>query len=126
MKRITLAILASLLLCSCYKTEYGPVQSEPGMVKQLTYVPSGHGSGSGVGFSAGGNVVMTTNSVHIPARYGIVFECQHGTFAVEGHEKLWKQFREGQEVTIRYRVEYRVTDDGRYAHDLDFLGAVGR
>lgn len=124
--RIIIAALAALLLCSCYKTEYGPVQSEPGTVKQLTYVPAGHGSGTGVGFSASGNAVVTMNSVDIPARYGIVFECQHGTFAVDGHEKLWKQLREGQEVTIRYRVEYRVTDDGRYAHDLDFLGAEAR
>lgn len=126
--KTTIVILAVALLSGCYKTEYGPLESEPGLVRDLVFVPSGHGTGVGVGMSSGGSGVVTSTSVDIPARYGIVFECEHGSFALDGskYKELWSRLKVGQPVTINYRIEYRVVDGARVPHDLDFITAEPR
>ena len=47
-------------------------------------MPSGHGSDVAVGFTSNLDTTVTPVSINIPARYGIVFECTHGSFAIEG------------------------------------------
>lgn len=123
-KRIAL-LFALLLLAGCEQRLYGGELTERGRVVQTCYVPPGHGSGTGVGLSTGnGSTVVTSNTVDIPARYAVVFECQHGRFAVNGHE-AWMRAREGEDVLIHYREVY-VTGSGeglRRVVDLDFLYA---
>jgi hypothetical protein len=106
------ALYACLLLAAC--TEYGPELSESGTVTETCYVPPGHGNTTG--FDSNGGVSF--GSVHIPARYGVVFACRHGQFAVNS-EAVWLAVTKGDEVVIYYR---EVLEDGR-AVDLDFLRA---
>ena len=113
MKNIALV----LLLAGCSSETYGPEKTEPATVVDLPFVPAGHGSGSG--FTSKGSVVFT--SVSIPARYAVVFECEHGRFVVQGENQraLWSRLKVGQRVTVRYR---EVFEDGKVV-DLDFLDA---
>lgn len=133
--RIRVAAIVVLLLSGCEapsRLEATAPTTESGRVSKLVYVPSGHGSDTAVGynFGKGGGMTLTPIDVNIPARYGIVFECQHGSFAIEGRkwEALWKSLREGQEVEISYRTVYSVksgqTSDVKTFFKLDFLGAT--
>jgi hypothetical protein len=131
MRRILLTAFAASLLSGCSpEREYTTPTTEPGRVSKLIFLPSGHGSDVAVGFNTGkgGGVTVTPIDVDIPARYGIVFECTHGSFAVEGEKwvPLWKSLREGQKVTIRYREVYEIDRKAktRTFVKFDFLGAV--
>ena len=115
------ALLALMALTGCTNREYGPEQTEPARVADLPYVPSGHGSGTGIGIGSKG-VVPTMTTVDIPARYAIVFECQHGRLVVERHPEIWKTLRVGQQVTVRFREVFEVSGESRHLVDLDFLG----
>lgn len=133
----TVALLAILLLAltGCAKTEYGVELTEPGQVQQVGYVPGGEGSGTGVGVSGRGDVVVTSSTVTIPDRYAVVLRCRHGVFTLrpEGENAkriFYRGFKAGDSVTIYYREEYRVTkvDGARVKElvDLDFLDLVER
>lgn len=127
MRRILM--LAALFLVGCGpELEYGPAMTEPGKVSKLVFMPSGHGSDVAVGFNMGkgGGMTVTPINVDIPARYGIVFECTHGSFAIEGDKwaPLWKSLREGQHVLIRYREVHEILEKDRKFHKYDFLNAI--
>lgn len=115
-------LLVSLMMLGCKHIEYGPNLTEQAKVKQLVYVPSGHGSDFAPGFSMDGDITITSIDVDIPARYGIVFECQHGTFAVKESEANWKTLREGETVTVIYREVIEEENGERHVIDLDYLG----
>lgn len=109
----------------------------------MCYIPSRHGSGSGIGPSIGfdGNVgiAITSVSVNIPEKYAVVYKCKHGKFISEGtdqrHKDLWERFTEGDSVNVSYRevfqsyYEDKDDDDdldlvSRTLVDYDFLDAV--
>lgn len=122
------AVILCLLLAGCWKREVTEIKTEQAMVRDVIYSPSQHGGGVGVGMSMSGNMVVTSNSVSIPAKYAIVFECQHGKFIVEGtgdkHKELWRRLKVGQQVTVSYREVFRVHKDGRREFvKFDFEGA---
>lgn len=122
------ALVALVLLAGCPQCgpSYGPALSEPAEVDSLAFVPEGHGSGSGL--TSNGHTVFT--SVYIPARYAVVFHCQHGKFVIEGdddrHRALWEKFKEHDQVTVRYREKLEHHDDGNRVVGLDFLDAEKR
>jgi hypothetical protein len=125
--RTLFAICAALVLAGCYKTEYSETLTEQAAVLDVIYQPSQHGGGMGVGMSMSGNMVVTSNSVDIPAKYAVVFECQHGKFIIEGtgekHKALWQRLKAGQRVTVTYREQWRVDDKTRTLVKYDFLDA---
>lgn len=71
---------------------------------------------------------MVFTSTSIPARYAVVFRCEHGKFIIDGSngESLYKRFSAGDHVTVRYREVFEVDADKRVLVDLDFLGAEPR
>lgn len=113
----------SLTSCDITREEMGPLLTESARVVDLLYVPSGHGGGGGVGFTTGGNAVFTSVDVDIPARYAIVFQCQHGRFVIENHYALWQKLKIGEDVTITYQEVFKVNDEGRRLVDLHFVNA---
>ncbi len=125
--RTLVAICFALLLTGCYKTEYSETLTEQATVLDVIYQPSQHGDGMGVGMSMSGNMVVTSNSVDIPAKYAIVFECQHGKFIVEGtrekYKALWQRLKAGQHVTVTYREQWRVDDKTRTLVKYYFIDA---
>ena len=125
MKRAA-CLLVMVLGCGPYRTtEYGDQKIERGRVSQLVFVPKGHGDAlaPGYSFGSGGGMTLTDVSIDIPARYAVVFECAHGTFAIQGHKAMWQRLKEGVEVDIKYREVIEVVGDQRTVVDLDFLDA---
>ena len=161
MKKICLFIVlvsASLLLvpgCKEIKREKSDVMHEPGKVIVATHSPSRHDIGIGKkmmdnplglgstdwqgreGYAVGDVVISHTE---VPEKFGVVFQCQHGEFTIEGskpkHKALYDKLKDwqGKMVDITYMEEYRVTyedkdEDGtkeetsRVLIDLDFLDA---
>ena len=120
-----LYFLLMWLLFGCTKHTFGPEQTEPARVVDLPFVPAGHGFGNGVAVNSDSegnlNVSPTFTSIDIPARYAVVFECQHGRFVIEGDhaQAIWNRFHVGDSVTVHYRTRI---DDGK-AVGLDFLDA---
>lgn len=120
-----LAVLA-ILLSACDKREDGPDLSEAGEVYDTCFVPKGHGSGTGVGFSTSGEMVTSSSDVSIPARFAIVFKCQHGKFVIDGDrgEALYKRLSKGDRVKITYYEEFSVDKHGtRTFVDMHFRDA---
>lgn len=126
MKRfLSIALLISLLSgCSMFPSHFRIHKTEEGRVVRLTYIPEGHGTESGLGFDSDGNVYPTISSVHIPARWGIVFECQHGSFSVSNcSEDQFNILRENDEVIIVYDEIFQVADNETTFYAYDFLHA---
>ena len=124
MKRFVVLILACLacLMCGCSRYIEGPEKTEQGEIYDVCFVPEGHGSG--MGFTSKGNMVFT--DTYIPARYAVVFKCEHGKFVIDGDrgERIYKAFNKGDSVTIHYCEDLKVNADGTTtnAYDLHFLG----
>lgn len=121
------ALLAIMLAVSCKHRalEFGPVEFESGRVIAMTYVPAGHGTGIGYAMPVGrGGGGIAVTSVTIPERYGIVFSCQHGSFAVDDTKALFSTLQQGMPVTISYRVVYETVEGQRIPVDLDFITAT--
>ena len=85
-----------------------------------------------------GKVTFTTphqhsETIHVPAKYGVVFQCMTGAMTVKGPDlldrQLWEQLKEEQDVIVSYQEVY----ENEYAKDkkinshlvrYDFVGAV--
>jgi len=121
-------LLGVLFFTGCYETEYSPVLSEPAVVLDTVYQPSSHGDGMGLALNSKGGVSPAFTSVDIPAKWAIVFKCQHGKFIVEGtdekHKALWEKLTRDQKVTVSYREVFHVTDKERRLAKYDFIDAV--
>lgn len=126
MKTLTLLLLSStIVLTGCSRKTYSTELTEPGMVYDTAFVPKGHGSDTAVGFDLDGELTITPVSVTIPARYAIVFQCQHGKFVIDGTkgEEMYKRLSRGDHVLIRYREVFEVSDGVTNQVDLDFVDA---
>lgn len=121
---VALALIA-LAGCHDYQKFHGPELKEQGEVYETCFVPKGHGSDVAVGFSTSGNTTWTPIDIKIPARYAIVFKCQHGKFIIDGDraEQLYKKLSKGDTVTIRYSEVFEVLDGVTNAVDLHFIDA---
>ena len=103
MKRMlkTLGLIACLGLAGCqYQTEeYSPEMHEDAKVIAKIHNPSRHDSNLGLtaiklgdsfGIDYGGDFGVSLgsglqiSSSEIPEKYGVLFECKHGRFTVEG------------------------------------------
>lgn len=134
-KLLALGLVAlSLTGCNCIRTEYSHTMYERGIVKEMCYVPAGHGSGSGTGISMNGDLSITYTTVYIPARYAVVFGCEHGSFVVTNNDaiRLYQTLSEGDSVDIAYRILYNNTYNkhkeliSSQQVDLDFIDASPR
>lgn len=112
----------ALLATGCY--QYGPPQTEEGKVTMQMYHPAQQATAIGSNASQRGNVNTTVSSVYVPASYGLVFQCDHGQFAVSGtgerYKQLWEKLPVGTQVLIEYRIKY--DNKGNFV-GLDFLNA---
>ena len=143
--------------CKDIRTEYSDVLHERATVVTLIYSPSEHKTElTNTAFSIDDDNVIGTDydgnagikisdnyqitSTTIPEKYGVVFQCQHGTFTVEGsaqkykvlHDKLREDIKDT--VEILYKEKYSVTyednnKDGvnevtsKVLQSLDFIDA---
>lgn len=136
MKKVlsVLALASIVLLSSCEDTEIetSGILKEKAVVVTLIHSPSehhtnltttayDHGEDSftgtdyngNTGFKVSKNLQVTTTT--IPEKFGVAFQCEHGTFTVEGsetkHKMLYdKLYREvGDTVTILYKEQYLLT-----------------
>jgi len=120
------AVSTLSLLSGCEHTveEYSDVLHEDARVIQPIYIPSQHGSGSTISFHSDGegnlNPGLGVTSIDINEKYGVVFECKHGNFVVEGegdkYKKLWKRMRKDETVDITYKEVYQIrytTENGQ-------------
>lgn len=136
MKKLLFAILSVMLLTSCADTEIETtnILKEKAVVVTLIHSPSehytdvtttmyNHGKGSltgtdyngNTGVRIGKNVQLTTTT--IPEKFGVAFQCEHGTFTVEGSEtkhkvlydKLYRAVNDT--VIILYKEKYLLTYD---------------
>lgn len=154
MKKLLFILASAALLASCTDTEIqtSDVLKEKATVVTLIHSPSEHHTDltqtaykTGVmgtdyngnqGIHIGNGVQITTTT--IPEKFGVAFQCEHGTFTVEGSEtkhkvlydKLYKSV--GDTVTILYKEEYLLTYETkndkrelvkRELRRLDFLDA---
>jgi hypothetical protein len=125
-------ILATIAFVGCKDTEMltTDILKEKAVVVTLIHSPSEHNTeltqtaihngdmmgtdmNGNQGIKVGNNMQLTTTE--IPERFGVAFQCQHGTFTIEGsetkHRVLYNKLsREvGDTVTILYKEIYMLT-----------------
>jgi hypothetical protein len=134
MKKISLLLLSLTFLIGCIRTEteYSDVLHERAVVVTLIYSPSEHKTElTNTAYSIGNNDMIGTDysgntgirigkncqitSTTIPEKYGVVFQCQHGTFTVEGSDQKYKVLHDKLNGSVRdtvdilYKEMYSVT-----------------
>ena len=164
MKKILLVLIVILLIltsCNGPKKEYSDVLKEQATIVNIIYTPSQHSTylsetmiddhtnlmkGVDMNGNSGikiGNGIQVSES-NIPEKYGVVFQCQHGTFTIQGNNKegenskykiLYDKLKNniGDTVHVLYKEEYLVyyeKDKNRnkiiskkVLNDLDFIDA---
>jgi len=157
MKKLLLFLAFAAILTSCddIRTEYSPVIHEKAVVVTLIYSPSEHKTElkqtlyhndgiSGTDYDGNQGVRigkdLQITSTTIPEKYGVAFQCQHGTFTIEGSEtkhrvlnnKMSNSVRDTVEILYKeeYRVKYekdkttgKTVEVERTLVDLDFIDA---
>ena len=155
MKKIItlLSIVAFLSSCEDVREESSNVMNEKATVVTLIYSPSehhtditptafSHGDLVGTDYNGNSGIRLSKNlqitSTTIPEKYGVVFQCQHGTITVEGSDQKYRILSQklqgsiGDTVSILYKEQYSVTyekKDGltreirRVLRKLDFVDA---
>lgn len=154
MKKVLL--FGSLLaLASCADTEIQetPVLKEKAVVVTTLYSPSrhdtrvtqtafDHGGVMGTDYNGNSGVKISKNmqitTTTIPEKYGVAFQCEHGTFTVEGEDNKYRVLHNklsssvGDTVTVLYKEQYKLTYEKingvrtlvkRELYDLDFIDA---
>ena len=121
------AAIACFLAMGCERMEYGPELIESAVIYDTCFVPSGHGSDMAVGYNAGkgGGLTFTPIDIDIPARYAIVFKCQHGKFVIEGDraQEMYARLSKGDNVVVRYCEKIIVDGSKRSVVGLHFIAA---
>ncbi len=131
MKHILLLLsLTTLMACADVERQETEIMHEKAVVVTLIHSPSQHNVeltqtayktnnhigtdyNGNTGLSIGDGVQLTTST--IPERFGVAFQCQHGTFTVEGdkikhkvlYDKLYGRMRDT--VDILYKENYLLT-----------------
>lgn len=152
-KFLALGLILSLTSCADTEIETTPILKEKAVVVTTLFTPSEHNTevtrtmydhggftgtdyNGNTGIKVGKNYQVTTTT--IPEKFGVAFQCAHGTFTVEGeetkhrvlHDKLASSI--GDTVTILYREHYTRTYEKvngvrklvkRELYDMDFLDA---
>ena len=104
-------LLLSLTSLACCGPE---VKRDPfiecGKVVQTVYMPAQHDYSTSINFEGR---PQTTSNWSDPT-WGVVFECAHGQFVVDGssrkHKELWSKSRVGMRVQISSELEYTVDE----------------
>lgn len=128
MKSLILFSFLILTGCELPQNKYGEELTEKAIVFDLCFVPKGHGSDTALGFNMGkgGGLTITPVDIHIPARYAVIFQCQHGKFVIDEKrgESLYKTLSKGESVTIRYCEKIRTYKGKSEIIGLHFIDAI--
>lgn len=151
-KHLLLALPVLFMSCQDVRVESSETLKEKAVIVTLIHSPSEHkteltqtafktgvmgtdyNGNSGIHIGKGLQITSTT----IPEKFGVAFQCQHGTFTIEGsdtkHQVLYNKLLKnvGDTVNVLYKEEYLVTyeeKDGkkqvisRVLNRLDFIDA---
>ena len=111
------SILCFLVACS--QPHYGGPQQEAGEAIEKRYTPAWTQvvyDTTYVPISEDIRVpIQTRREVNHPAKYAIVFKCQHGRFIIDGAtaERLFGRFAESDPVTITYCMKFEIEKNGK-------------
>jgi len=152
-KFLVLGLVLSLTSCADTEIETTPILREKAVVVTTLFTPSEHRTeirrtmhdhGGFTGTDYNGNTGIKVGKDHqlttttIPERFGVAFQCEHGTFTVEGEETKHRVLHDkliasiGDTVTILYQEHYTRTYEKingvrklvkRELYDMDFLDA---
>lgn len=131
MKKVFLLVfIAFMTLVGCYKTEYSPTMTEKGKVLDLFFTPKEVTHTNVVHTDSDGFTHFNTYTNEVPAKYSVIYQCEHGTrFVITGsdvlHQELYKRMVKDSNVTIFYREVYSVDKKKsiKKLRDYDFLDA---
>lgn len=131
---VALAALSCFVACGPRVIRRASIDlHEDGKVVKLIYQPEVNGKTDGsMGWhfgKHGGPTWQPGQKIHTESVYSVVFECQHGTFAIDGNKNLFQKLHEGDAVDIEYHELNDVTEDdegnvlGTKLADYEFVDA---
>jgi len=112
-------VLLLLLFFSC--THNSELKHESGIVVEKQFSPEFNGNGSGVGISTGGDMVITSNTIHKAEQFMIVFKCQHNVVFAINRKELYTNLNKNDTVDIQY---YEILNSDNEVKDFDFVTAT--
>lgn len=112
-------IIGILPILSC--THESELKQECAVVIEKQFSPEFNGSGSGVGMSSGGDLVVTSNSVHKCEQFMLVFKCEHNTVFSIDKKQLYNDLNKGDSVIIYYKEILNYKNE---IVDFNFINAI--
>lgn len=119
----SLCIVLASVLFSCEKLHQSELKQEKGIVIAKQYQGEINDVATGTGISTSGNLVVTTHSIHVDAKFNVVMKCEHGVIFTINRAELYAKVKEGDEVLIDY---YEMLNEEGEVKDLDFVDANAR
>lgn len=123
-----------LIICSCIAfvclgriiyvmgyTHNGPAKHEKGIVIEKQFSPEFNASGTGVGLSGSGHMVVTTNNMHKEEEFLVVFRCEHKTVFSINRKDLFTNLEKNDSVDIEYCDVFNCRNE---LVDLEFITAT--
>ena len=116
----SLCILLASVFFSCEKLHQSELKQERGTVIAKQYQGEINDVATGTGFSTSGDLVVTTHSIHVNAKFNVVMKCEHGVIFTINQSELYAKVKEGDKVLIDY---YEMLNEKGELKDLDFVDA---
>ena len=102
----------------CYHD--GEIKTERGIVLDKQFAPEINTSSTGIGFTTGGHMAMTTSHIYIPEQYLVFFRCEHKVIFHVDAQPLWEKLNAQDSVYIKY---YEILDRKNRVQGLKFVTA---
>lgn len=108
MNKLILVLCLLLTGCDFEFPENKPseLKQEGAEIIQLSYLPSQSYSGTGIGMSMSGSMVVTANGGSTEEKWGVVIRCDqhHKTFALDS-KSIYQNVKAGDKVILDYYEE---------------------
>jgi len=119
-KELFAAAVITLLFACCGTIHKSELKQETGIVIAKQFRGEVNETGTGMGITTGGDMTMTTISIHESEKFDVVFKCEHGVVFIIDNVNIYTKMNEGDTVLIDY---YELLDEDNILKDLDFVDA---
>lgn len=114
-------ILGLFIIASC--THKSELKKEKGYIVEKQFSPEFNSSSTDFGMSTNGGAMITTNTVHKPEQFLLVFKCEHNVIFTIDNKQLYTTLNKNDSVFISYQ---EILNKDNEVVDLDFVSAVKR
>jgi hypothetical protein len=112
-------LLSIIFILGCNKRS--ELKHETGYIIEKQFSPEFNGSGSGLGITTGGDLVISESAIHEKEHFMLVVKCEHNTIFTIDRKDLYAKLDKGDTIDIKY---YEYTNSEGKVVRFDFVNAT--